>query len=47
MASGIYQRFKANLMNKVVDLEADIVKCLLLSSAHAFTGVNTTLTEIS
>ncbi len=27
MASGIYQRFLANLMNKIVDLEGWVVPC--------------------
>ena len=36
MASGIHNRFKANLMNKLVDLVNDVVKCMLLTSTHSF-----------
>lgn len=41
MASGIYNRFKANLMNKVVDLEADTIKVALYDNSHAFTATDT------
>ena len=41
MASGIYSRYKANLMNKVVDMEADIINVALYDSAHAFAATNT------
>lgn len=44
MASGIYNRFKANLMNKVVDLEADTIKVALYDNSHAFTATDTTYT---
>lgn len=44
MASGIYNRFKANLMNKVVDLEADTIKCALYDDSHAFTATDHTYT---
>ena len=40
MASGIYNRFKANLMNKIVDLEADTIKTMLLTATHSFTAAN-------
>ncbi len=46
MASGIYNRFKANLMNKEVDLEADTVKVLLLDNSHAFTATHNQKSEI-
>ncbi|MFW6172562.1 MAG: hypothetical protein ACOC5T_02350 [Elusimicrobiota bacterium] len=36
MASGIYNRFKANLMNKEVDLEADTIKVALMDDNHSF-----------
>lgn len=42
MASGIYNRFKANLMNKVVDLEADTINVALYSNSFAFTATDTT-----
>lgn len=44
MASGIYSRFKANLMNKVVDLEADTVKVTLYDNSHSFTASDTDYT---
>jgi fermentation-respiration switch protein FrsA (DUF1100 family) len=44
MASGIYNRFKANLMNKVVDLEADTIKVALYDNSHGFTATHHTYT---
>ena len=44
MSSGIYNRFKANLMNKVVDLEADTINVGLYDNSHAFTAADTTYT---
>lgn len=44
MASGIYNRFKANLMNKVVDLEADTIKVSLYDNSHAFAAADTDYT---
>ena len=44
MASGIYNRFKANLMNKVVDLEADTIKVTLYDNSHSFTAADTDYT---
>jgi len=44
MASGIYSRFKANLMNKVVDLEADTIKVALYDNSHSFTATDTDYT---
>ncbi len=44
MASGIYSRFKANLMNKVVDLEADTIKVALYDNSHSFTAADTDYT---
>lgn len=35
MADLIYERFKANLMNKIVDLEADTIKCALMATGHS------------
>lgn len=46
MASGIYNRFKANLMNKVVDMEADTIKVALLDSSHSFTASNNTWSQV-
>ena len=44
MASGIYNRFKANLMNKIVDLEADSIYVSLYDTSHAFTAADTDYT---
>lgn len=46
MASGIYNRFKANLMNKEVDLEADTIKVMLLDNSHSFTATHNQKSEI-
>lgn len=48
MASGLYERFKANLMDKVVDLGSggDVIKVMLLDTNHAFTATHNTLAEI-
>ncbi len=47
MASGIYERFKANLMNKIVDLEADVIKVSLMDNVHAFTATDNVWTDVS
>lgn len=47
MASGVYERFKANLMNKEVDLEADTINVALLSGGHSFTSTDNTWGDIS
>lgn len=47
MASGIYDRFKANLFNKIVDLEADTVKVMLLNNSHSFTSTNNVIGDVS
>ena len=47
MASGIYERFKANLMNKEVDLEADVVQVALMDNVHAFTATDNVWTDVS
>lgn len=44
MASGIYNRFKANLMNKLVDMEADTIKCALVDNVHTFSATDTVWT---
>lgn len=46
MASGMYDRFKANLFNKEVDLEADIIKVMLLDNSHSFVSTHNQKTEI-
>lgn len=47
MASGIYDRFKANLMNKEVDLEGDTLKIILLNNSHSFTSTHNTYSQVS
>lgn len=47
MASGIYQKFFSNLMNKEIDLEADTIKVMLLNNSHAFDGADNVLADIS
>jgi len=44
MASGIYNRFKANLMNKEIDLEADTINVSLYDNSHSFTASDTDYT---
>jgi len=44
MASGIYNRFKANLMNKEVDLEADSIYVCLYDDNHSFNAADHTYT---
>ena len=44
MSSGIYNRLKANLFNKVVDLEGDTIKVSLYDNSHAFTATDHTYT---
>jgi hypothetical protein len=47
MASGIYERFKANLMNKIVDLEADTIQVALMDNVHAFSATDNVWTDVS
>ena len=47
MASGIYDRYKANLMNKIVDMEADTLKVILLDNSHSFSSTDNVLTDVS
>lgn len=47
MASGMYDRLKANLFNKEVDLEADIVKVMLLDNSHSFTSTHNVIGDVS
>ena len=46
MASGIYNRFKANIMNKEIDLEADVIKVMLLTDVHSFNAAHNQKSEI-
>lgn len=47
MASGVYNRFKANLMNKETDLEGDTIKVILLNNSHSFTATHNTYSQVS
>lgn len=47
MASGIYNRWFANLMNKEIDHEADTIKVMLLNNSHAFTATHNVIGDIS
>jgi len=47
MASGIYDRFKANLFNKEVDLEADTIKVMLLDNNHSFVSTHNVIGDVS
>ena len=46
MASGIYNRFKANLMNKEIDLEADTIIVILLDDSHSFTATDNVIGDV-
>lgn len=41
MASGIYNIFKADLMNKELDLEADTIKVALYNNSASFSATDT------
>lgn len=47
MASGLYNRFKANLMNKILDLEGDTIKVMLLDDSHAFSAAHNVIGDVS
>jgi len=49
MASGIYERFKANLMDKEVDLGGggDTITVALMDNSHGFTATHNTWAEVS
>ena len=47
MASGIYNRWKANVMNKVVDMEADTIKVMLLDNTHTFNADHDVIGDVS
>ena len=47
MSSGIYNRFKANLLNKVVDMEADTIKVMLMASGHTFSATDHNISAVS
>ena len=45
MASGIYNRFKANLMNKEIDLEGDVIKVALMNNSHSYSATDNTFSN--
>lgn len=47
MASGVYNRFKVNLANKIVDWEADTIKVMLLDNSHAFDADDDVIGDVS
>lgn len=47
MASGIYDRCRANWLNKIVDMEADAFIVILLNNIHSFTTTHNQLSEIT
>lgn len=49
MASGIYERFKANLMNKEVDIGAsgDVIQVALMDNVHVFSATDNVWTDVS
>jgi len=48
MASGMYDRFKANLMNGEVDLGngGDVIKVILMKEAHSFTSTHNVIGDV-
>lgn len=46
MASGIYNRFNANLMNKEIDLEGDSLILMLMDAVHSFTAADNVVGDV-
>jgi hypothetical protein len=46
MAEGWHNRFKYNLGKKLIDLSADTIKCMLLTSSHSFEKDHNTKSQI-
>lgn len=46
MASGTYNRWRANLMNKIVDMEADVIKVILLNNSHSFVAAHNVVGDV-
>lgn len=46
MASGTYHRWRANLMNKIVDMEDDVIKVILLDDSHAFNAAHNVIGDV-
>jgi len=47
MSSGIYNQYKADLLNKEVDMEADTIKVMLMNTSHSFTATDTDAGDVS
>jgi len=47
MASGIYNRFKYNVMKKLIDMSTDTIIIILLNASHAFDADHNTLSQIT
>jgi hypothetical protein len=47
MASGIYERFLANVLNKEIDMEADTINVALFDNVHTFTAADNDWSDIS
>lgn len=47
MASGIYNIYKANLMNKEIDMEADTIKVALMTDSHSFDATDNNWADVS
>lgn len=47
MASGIYERFLANLMNKEIDMEADAIRVALFDNVHSFSATDDVWADVS
>ena len=47
MASGIYDRFKYNLMTKQVHLVNDTIKVALMNNNHSFNNTHNTWSQVS
>lgn len=47
MASGIYDRLKANLMAGSVNLEGDVIRVALMNDSHSFDQAHNTWSQVS
>ncbi len=47
MASGVYTKFKQNLMAAAAGLAGDTIKVALMNNSHAFSAANSTWSDVS
>lgn len=47
MASGIYERYLANILNKEIDMEGDTIRVALFDNTHTFTSTHNVWADIS